>query len=170
MDWRSALYGMILFGIIAGLSAIASQEFGEADRNAAVAAAVEQHLSGWLGEKPLKELEPSQGLLKLCLESKVPLKIDRIAKAFSQTVVRPIPMTSCSSKTVEGDFGMFVAITRYYDSTGEQAGHLEIAKVTCPTTSRCLVDIDDFGVGMSYEVARRGSLWRTVRREMRWIV
>ena len=169
MDWRQALSIALIFGAVALLSGIASRKIGDPDTSGAVAAAVSEHYSSWIGVAGVKG-DSALPPLTLCLESKTPLNLEAVAGHLAHTIIRAIPIIACRSERVEGDFGMFASITRYYDFTGEEAAHLEIAKVACSNTTTCQVDIDDRGAGMTYELKRRGQEWQAVGRHTRWIV
>lgn len=170
MDKGAAIFGATLFAAIAGLSSVASIKTGNADTSGAVAQALKEHFRAWVGSEGLEKGNANLPEFTLCLESEVALDIDAIVSKLSETVIRPSPVGDCTSETVEGDFGMFSAMTTYYDSSGQQAAHVEIARVHCATSTSCLVDIDDFGAGMSYLMRRNGREWRMVEHRLRWIV
>ncbi|MDC8753501.1 hypothetical protein OIK40_02455 [Erythrobacter sp. sf7] len=108
--------------------------------------------------------------LTVCLETARQLDFPLLAKRLAPSFLRPVPAAGCTKRTVEGDFGMFTARTYWFDAQGTEAAHLKIAKVDCPTRSRCLVDIDWFGGGNRYEVERSGGSWSVTGYEMRWVV
>jgi hypothetical protein len=169
MDRGAMLFGATLSMVIAVLTSFASSKAGEPDANGAVAAAIRHYLTDFVGVDVIAGKD-SLGPLVLCIGSKVPLEMDAIERDFAGTIVRTIPVGSCTSETVEGDFGMFAALTRYYDATGREADHLEIVEVSCANTSMCVVDVDSFGSGDRYVVRREGRTWSVVRRSMRWVV
>ena len=172
MDARS----LVALGAITGLIAGAVWFSGEVDRIAvdepgAVSAAIIAHLDDYIDEDELKRPpEHTVGDLVLCLSAEIPLDVAAVEGALSGTLIRVVPANDCTSKTVEGDFGMFTAMTTWFDELGDEAGHLEITNVRCPSVTRCLVDIDSVGAGMTYEVRRSGEGWATTGESLRWIV
>ncbi|MBI1401856.1 MAG: hypothetical protein GC147_01400 [Porphyrobacter sp.] len=89
---------------------------------------------------------------------------------FIEVYADPAARKACTSKTVEGDFGMFSAMTYWFDETGQDAGMLEIEAVRCPTSRRCIVDINTVGSGMRYELEKTGDDWAVNKSDIRWIV
>jgi hypothetical protein len=172
MDVRS----LVALGAISGLIAGAVWFSGQVDRIAAdeagaVSVAIIAHLDDYIDEDKLKRPpEHMVGDLALCLSAEVPLDVAAVEGALSDTLIRVVAAKDCTSKTVEGDFGMFTAMTTWFDELGEEAEHLEIAYVHCPSVTRCLVDIDSVGVGMTYEMRRSGEGWATTADRVRWIV
>lgn len=169
MAREEAVFGAIMFATIAALTSLASVKIGAPDANGAVAAALTEHFGEWVGLEALQQ-KGSTPPLKLCLETEVPLQINAVAHDLSNTIIEPIPVARCTSERIEGDFGMFTAITKYYDETGEEAAHVIVVEVSCSTSKTCRVDIDDFGAGMSYEAQQQGSAWKVVERDPRWVV
>ena len=108
----------------------------------------------------------------LCIASNEPLDFALLADRLAGTFLRVVLVADCTSKTVKGDFGMFVSMTTWFDESGDQAGMgmIEIAAVHCPTARRCLVDIDLPIGGDRYEVERIGDRWSVTARRMRWVV
>lgn len=116
-----------------------------------------------------REAEAFKGA-SLCVTARVPLDFAVLAERLTGTFLLPVPAGNCSTKIVEGDFGMFSAMTTWFDESGREAGHLDIRRITCPTVTRCLVDIDMVGAGMSYTVERKGRGWSVWRYDLRWVV
>lgn len=170
MDRSAAIFGLAMFGITAALTSIASQKVGKPDVNSAVAAAIRGHMGQWMEPEVLYGGDPTLGPFTLCAESKIPLQIDAVAHELSETIIRPVPISDCTSETIAGDFGMFTALTSYYDSAGEEAAHLKVVGIACTSTRMCVVDIDDHGSGMRYEIERQGKEWAVKNQTMRWIV
>lgn len=170
LDLRTITVLSGLFAVIACLTAIASSPIGNPDQEAATAAAVRYHLREFLefnnlaaGDEKLKEIV-------ICVTSDVPLNISLVSQKLTDTIIRTVPATSCSSKTVEGSFGMFVSITNYFGPDGEAAGHLAVRRVSCATTRRCVIDIDERGSGSRFWVERSGQIWKVMDARLRWIV
>lgn len=105
----------------------------------------------------------------LCIASNEPIDFALLADRLSGTFLHPLPVAKCTSKTVEGDFGMVSAMTYWFDETGQDAGMLEIEAARCPTSRRCIVDINTVGSGMRYEVEKTGDDWAVNKSDMRWI-
>ncbi len=161
---------LVLMAGLGVLSSFASTKTGTPDREAAVAAALKGTLEEYLSEDEMMDRDPPLGFIAMCVENELDLSVDRIAAHLSQTIIRPIPVADCTSKTVEGDFGMFVALTTYYDQNGEEAGHFKVANADCATTSDCIVDLDWRGGGDRHIMKRHGSVWKTIRSRNRWVV
>jgi hypothetical protein len=170
MDRGAMLFGATLFIVLAALTSIASSKTGDPDTNGAVASALKHHLTELVGAATIEGKDASFGPLVLCVGSKVPLKMEAIERDFAGTVIEPVPANACTSEKIEGDFGMFTAITKYHDATGAEAAHLEVENVACSSTRTCIVDIDDFGSGDRYITRREGQVWSVVERRMRWVV
>ena len=170
MDRGALLSCATLFIALAALTSIASSKIGEPDTDGAVASALKHHLADFVGIQVIEGSEGSFGPLVLCVESKVPLEMAAIGRDLAGTVIEPVPAGTCTSETIEGNFGMFSSITKYYDATGAEAAHLEVVRVSCSSTRTCTVDVDDFGSGERYTVQRKGQVWSVVERRMRWVV
>ena len=170
MKLRRAPFSAAQFGGAACLALLASCRSVEADTEAAVAGAIKTSLEEWVGADVIGGAEASQGLITICLEHKDPLDVAAVAENLSGTIIRPIPVVDCSSETIEGNFGMFAAVTNYFAPDGTEAGHLEIAKVDCPTPTMCVVEIDSLGSGDSYRMERRAGHWKTTKQWNRWVV
>ena len=169
MDRSAVAFGATLFIILAVLTSFGSSKAGKPDVNGAVAVALRHHLTDFL-EVDIEGKDAFLGPLVLCIGSKVPLRMEALQGDLAEAIVQVVPDSSCSSETVEGDFGMFTTLTKYYDATGREAGHLEVADVSCSSTRTCVVDIDSFSSGERYIVRREGRTWSVVERRMRWVV
>lgn len=142
-----------------------------ADKEGAVAAAILASFGDYIDEAQLRHPSKQQvGDMVLCLDAEITLDMVAVQRALSRTIIRTIPARNCANKTVEGDFGMFTAMTTWFDENGEEAGHLLITNVRCPTGTRCLVDIDSVGAGMTYEARRSGTSWSVSGERLRWVV
>ena len=170
MAGREIIAIAIFFALIASASSVASQKFGTPDREAAVAAALKETLGEYFNSEVMHQADPPLGFAVMCVESKIDLDVSAIANNLSKTIIRPVPVDSCTSQTVEGDFGMFTALTTYYDDRGKEAGHFEVANVACKSTSECIVDLDFRGWGERFLVERKGATWEVLQRRNRWIV
>ena len=170
MDRGAMLFGAALFIVLAALSSIASSKIGDPDTNGAVASALKHYLTELVGPATVEGEDASFGPLVLCLGSTMPLEIEAIGRDLAGTIIQPVPANACTSETIEGDFGMFAAITKYHDATGAEAAHLEVVNVACSNTRTCIVDIDGFGSGDRYITRREGRVWSVVERKMRWVV
>lgn len=161
-----------LLGVVVGAVWLSSKvDGGSADEAGAVSAAILAQLGDIIPESDLKrQASEDIGVLALCLSSDAPLDVSELNQRFASTLVRAIPASRCTSKTIEGDFGMFTAVTTWFDESSQEAGHLEIAHVRCPSPRRCIVDIDSVGAGTSFEVVKRGSNWFVGKTDLRWIV
>jgi hypothetical protein len=172
MDGRSLTILAVLAGFVGSAVWLSSEvdQFA-ADEAGAVAAALVAGLGEFIDESELKS-PPADlvGDLSLCVDAKTEIDLAAVDRDLAGTLIRVIPAKRCTSKTVEGDFGMFTALTTWYDEKGEEAGHLEIEAVQCQSMRRCIVDIDSRGAGMRYEVERVGDGWSVTTRRMRWVV
>lgn len=164
------LFGATLFIALAALTSVASSKIGEPDVNGAVAAALKHQLTDLLGADAVGGKDAAVEPFALCVESVVSLDMDAIERDFSGTVIQPVPESACTSETIEGDFGMFSAITRYYDARGAEAAHRQVAGASCPDTRTCVVDIDSRGAGERFITRREGQAWSVVERRTRWVV
>ena len=169
-DAGSYLFGGALFAALLGMTAVSSQRVGAADGDAVVAAAVRQELSGLIGEEMIIGRGEITDPLYLCLSSEVPLEVGRVASELSATIIRPVPIRDCTSKTIHGNFGMFSAVTDYFAPNGDEAFHLTIAGVKCRALHECFVDIDAVGWGQRYSLERTGGDWRVTSVRNRWVV
>lgn len=170
MSVADATGGAALFAAIGFLSAAAAEPQGKPDIEAAIAVAIVAEFSDWVGFNWLDEVQKAGEEVPLCLSAKVSFNLEAVATHLSDTVVRSFASRDCTSETVEGDFGMFTALTSYYDPNGKDAAHLTIAAATCVSTTQCSIDIDSRGAGMRYMVERKGGKWEVVSQDMRWIV
>jgi hypothetical protein len=172
MDRGSLAALLAITAAVAGAVSFSGEIDGvAADKDGAVAVAILASLGDYIEEDQLRHPPEQQiGDLVLCLDTEISLDIVAIQRALSGTLIRVLPAKNCTSKTVEGDFGMFTAMTTWFDENGEEAGHLQIANVHCPTGTRCLVDIDSVGAGMTYEARRSGKSWSVTGESLRWIV
>jgi hypothetical protein len=169
MDRGAVIFGAALFVILCALTSIASSKIGEPDTNGAVAAAIRHDLTSVAGVDAIEGRDASFGSLVLCIGSAAPLDIAAIARELAGTIIKPVAADACTSETVEGDFGMFNAITNHYVA-GDEAAHLEVARVSCSDTSTCVVDIDRVGSGDRYVAQRKGQVWSVVSTIERWVV
>jgi hypothetical protein len=138
----------------------------------AAAAAIAAELDIYVEQpsSPVAGKAESAADLTVCIESAHQLDFPLLADRLAPSHLRPVPAAGCTNRTVEGDFGMFTAMTSWFDAQGTEAAHLKVAKVDCPTRSRCLVDIDWFGGGNRYTVESSGGSWSVTGYEMRWVV
>ncbi len=163
--------GFPLLGFLLLLLASCTIFDAEDSQTEAIAEALKAELEEIVEIVELKDDEAEQvGELVLCVESEQPLDVEALAQRFAGTILRLVPVSKCTSRTVEGDFGMFHSMTIYSDEAGKEAGHLKIAAVKCHRTDYCVVDIDGGGRGMRYEVEKDGDNWMIVKREMLWVV
>lgn len=164
------IFGGVLFIVLVGMTNVASQRVGSADRETVAAATVRHVLTEIIGEDTIQGRGEVTDPLYLCLSSEVDVDVKRIASELASTIIRPIPVKECASNRVEGDFGMFGAMTYYYAPNGEEAGHLTIAELKCATPSECMVDIDMVGWGERYSLKQTGGEWKVSDQRNRWIV
>lgn len=166
-------------GVLAGITALVAGTVWLAetlDRKTEItestAAAIRAEFSFFVDfvEDPAERKALSEKPVSLCIESNVALDFSLLEDRLATSFLRPVPVIGCKSRTVEGDFGMFVAMTDWFDETGEEAGQLKIKAVQCSTERRCIVDIDSIGSGMRYEVERSGGKWTVTGSENLWIV
>lgn len=172
MDGSSLATLTVLLGVVSGAVWLSSEVDGiAADGAGAVSAALVAELGEFIDESELKNPPADMvGDLSLCLDAKTEIDLADVDRDLAGTLIRVIPAKRCTSKTVEGDYGMFTALTTWYDESGKEAGHLEIEAVQCQSVRSCLVDIDSHGSGMRYEVERVGDRWSVTARRMRWVV
>nr|WP_298928357.1 hypothetical protein [uncultured Erythrobacter sp.] len=138
--------------------------------SAAVALAIELQFESFSGGT-LEDLRADDGSkTTLCLETKVDVDFEQLRTKFNATPILPINNVDCTLKTVEGDFGMFVAMTSFYDPNGKPALHYELIDVRCESAVLCEIDIDDFGYGETYKLARENGKWKLIEQIGRWIV
>lgn len=150
-----------------------SEEFDQKPAvSAAVAAAIKAEMAWYIDAAT--EHASSEGVTpevaNICLTTDRPLDFALLSNRLAGSFLDVVPVADCTSKTVEGDFGMFSAMTTWSDDSGKEAGHLSIQAVNCPIARRCIVDIDSTGAGMRYEVERVGDVWTVTRVDMRWVV
>jgi hypothetical protein len=171
-DLRSLLVLGAITGLIAGAVSLSSDvHVPGVDEPAAVAAALIEPFQDYVEEEQLRHPPAHQvGDLALCLKAESSLDVEAVSRALAGTLVRVIPAGRCTSKTVKGDFGMFTAMTYWFDESGGEAASLEVEAVRCLTRSRCIVDINSFAAGRRYEVEAAGGVWTVTRSALRWIV
>ncbi len=160
----------LFFGAIAGLTTISSKKIGEADKEAALAAAIETEYEWYLGDQFSSKNHDPSITETLCLESRVTFDLEALSRHLSNIIVRPIPFSSCRREIEEGDFGMFFAMFHHFGPGGERAEHLKVMKIRCPTTSSCEIDIDRFGGGTRHFIERQGQDWQVVETQGLWVV
>ena len=160
----------LFFAAIAGLTAISSEKIDEADREAALAAAIETEYEWYLGDQNFSKNHDSTITETLCLESQVTFDLEALSRHLSNTIVRPVHFSTCRREIEEGDFGMFFAKFHHFGPRGERAEHLKVMNIKCPTTSSCEIDIDRFGGGGRHFIDRRGQDWQVVKTQMLWVV
>lgn len=169
MDLKTAAIIAAFFGVIAYLASIASGVVGMPDKEAAVAAAVRDFLGSAMDETTTKKVGDLPKVL-ICLTPVQSLDAERIDRMLENTIIRVVPNNSCQSTTVQGDFGMFTALTTYVGSDGREAGHLSAPRIWCPNPNNCEVDIQTHASGYRFWVKRTGSEWIVVNRRMQWVV
>lgn len=167
MDRTELLFVSVLFLVLAGLTSLASSKVGVPDTDGAIAAAVERQLTDAIGADTLHAYP---GPLVLCVASTAPLNMAAMVRDLAETAIRPVPLEECTSETIEGDFGIFSALTTYYGPTGGEAAYLKVVSASCSTSSTCVVDIDTFGSGYRYRARRNGRVWTVVDKKRRWVV
>lgn len=158
MERDDYAFGAIFLLVVACLSAAANIKIGTIDRNGAVAAAIDASYAQVAGVTKLREIDSDGPPFSLCVESTVPLNIQRIAAEFNDTLIRPIPLAACSSKIGEG-FGMFSSVIRYFDASGNDAGHVRVEKIECESSTRCAVDLAFLSHSTRYMVRLIGGEW-----------
>lgn len=172
MAFKSLTVVAALVAGVLGAVWLSSQLDGiAADEAGAVSAALIAQFEEYAPANELKSPPPDKvGNVALCLLAKRPLDVAEVSRRLAGTLVRVIPAEDCTSKTVEGDFGMFTALTTWYDARGEEAANFEIDQVRCFSLRRCIVDIDGRGAGMRHEVVQTGRNWSVTKSDLRWIV
>ena len=138
----------------------------------AVAAAIRADLA-WYIEGATEQVAskgPAPEIVTICLQSDEPLDYALLADRLAGTFIRAVPVADCKSKTVEGDFGMFSAMTYWFDENGARADMRAVERVLCSTPRRCVVDINSLGAGNTYEVRRLHKGWKVTKTWQRWIV
>ena len=169
MERGDYVFGTIFLSLVLGLSYVSTKRIGAAEADAAVASAVRYSLVEMVGEEVINGAG-GLGPAPLCLTSATTLDFDVITRELDDTIIRPFPVSRCSSRTVEGDFGMFTSLTYHYTPDGEEAAHLEIANIDCPNSTNCVIDVDSHGWGERYWLKRLGHVWTVERSRTRWIV
>lgn len=171
MERNEIISVLVFLAALFGLSYLASHKSNSADREAATAVAIYNFIAEWIpGEEVLHGRKDYQGDLQVCTDGLNDLDLGKIAKGLEQTIIRPVSITACNSETVEGDFGMFTALTYYFAPDGEEAAYVKIDKIECPTMTRCIVDLDYHGGGVRYLIQKDGSGWEMAGGYMRWVV
>ncbi|MFU7528288.1 hypothetical protein [Qipengyuania sp. ASV99] len=172
MDARGLTMLAATSGLVAGAVWLSETLDRKPEVTESTAAAIRAELSFFVEfiEDPVEREALSDKPVPLCIGSSAPLDFDLLEDRLARSFLRPVPIIGCRRRTVEGDFGMFGAMTYWFDETGEEAGQLRIKAVNCPTVRRCIVDIDSVGAGMRYEVERTGDNWTVTGQETRWIV
>ncbi|MDP4539573.1 hypothetical protein Q9K01_08065 [Qipengyuania sp. DY56-A-20] len=158
------------FGAIAGLTAISSKKIGEADREAALAAAIKAEFHWVPGFSVYSKDHDPSTIDTLCLESREAYDLKSLSGHLSDTILRPVPVSLCRREIEEGDFGMFTAVFHHFGPRDESAAHLKVAQIECQTSSSCTIDIDGFGGGNRHFIERKGQDWQVVKSQMLWVV
>lgn len=167
-DFGQAMVLAIILLLVLGGVVISSTLDRRSSPMPAVAAAIDADLGYWI--EVAAESGDALTDWPICIEGIDRDQTARMALYLSSGIIRPVHASLCSSKTVEGDFGMFYAMTYWFDPSGLEAGWLKIAKIECGSARRCTVDIDAVGAGMRYEVVRENDVWSLMRQDMRWVV
>lgn len=175
MDAKSLVTLGTITSIVAGavwLSATLDRKPEATAVTEATAAAIKADIAEFIEfyEEPSERQAVGSEAAVICIASENPLDFAVLEERMAGTFLRLIPFDDCTSKTVEGDFGMFAAITYWYDKSGQEAGMLEIAVIHCPTARRCVVDIETPLRDDRYEVERSGSKWTVTKSEMLRVV
>lgn len=165
------LVGVTVFvAVLAGLSAIASQRIGNANSEAAVAAALTTSIRSFLGDDDGDSLINGHDPILLCVEAAASIDLIRLSAELSETSIVPIASMNCHREVEEGNFGMFTEIHHYFGPSGEEAGFVSIPTVSCETSSSCVIDLDWFASGDRYFVERHGQDWTVTASRNRWLV
>ena len=172
MDKASLIGLTAILGLVAGSVWLSDLLDHRPRATEAVAAAIKDEMAFFIEffDDPAEREAVDGEEASLCIASEEPLDFTLLAARLDGTLLRAVPIADCTSKTVEGDFGMFSGMTYWFDASGEEAGMLEIAATHCPTSRRCIVDINSRGRGDRYEVTRSGGKWSVTEREMRWVI
>ena len=172
MDARTLATLAATVGLIAGAVWLSATLDRKPQITEATAAAISADMAWFIEiyEDPAERKAVAGKPAPLCIAANEPLDFTLLAERLAGTFLRVIPVAACTSKTVEGDFGMFSAMTTWFDESGEEAGHITIKAVDCRSARRCVVDIDSLGAGMRYEVELEGGLWTVRKGDLRWIV
>lgn len=174
MSGRSGQFAILaaLVALVAGGVWLSEEVDRKPVVSEAVAAAIKADLA-WYIEAATDQAATGKvapEVANLCLASDQPLDYDLLAVRLAGSFLHVVPVADCTSKTVEGDFGMFSAMTTWFDGSGKEAGFLTVQAVHCQTARRCIVDTASIGAGMRYQVDRVGDVWAVTNSEMRWVV
>ena len=130
---------------------------------AAAAAAMKSHgnLPIWIEAyaDSAARIEDQLEYVPLCVDSAEPLDFDQLQNLFAETVILPVPIDTCRSKKVKSEDPMFAFFTHWFDQNKETALQLEVSKINCPSRSRCILDLDDWHVGIRYTVDEIDGVW-----------
>lgn len=171
MRGRDIVIAIAFFAMVIGLTVALSSPRLERDAAGAVAAAIAENIGEFVKVETLTGARRSEiGSETLCLNANGQVQVQDVARKLEATFLRIVPESQCSKRVVEGDFGMFVAMTYYYNENGIQSSHLKIAKIECSVAQKCSVDIDQFGSGVRYNCIKSGEDWKVISSDLRWIV
>ncbi|ANU07801.1 hypothetical protein [Paraurantiacibacter namhicola] len=165
-DIIAALLLMVFLGILTGF---ASQKTANPNTTGALAAAVQADTVDLLGESTFA-VDDTTMLLFLCIEHSVDIDYPKLHALLSRTILKPVPMSECSSKTVRTDFGMFTELTDFYGPDGSQAFDTKVTRIECPASNSCEVDLDHHYGGNTFVVSRTAGRWQVTDRRRRWVV
>ncbi|MEE4338526.1 hypothetical protein [Erythrobacter sp.] len=172
MDKTSVVGLTAITGFVAGGVWLSALLDNSPEPTEPVAAAIKADFSEYIPylKDPARRAEAGIDKAAICIQTEERLDYPILAERLADSFLHPIPASDCTSKTVEGDFGMFTALTYWFDKDGAEAGKIDIVAVRCPTPSRCFVDIDHRGGGNRYEAIRSGGRWVARWHKMRWVV
>ncbi|MBX7496291.1 hypothetical protein K3172_10540 [Qipengyuania sp. 6B39] len=170
MRWAEAAGLMAFLSALLALTAVSARPIGHPDTEGALAAALKREFEWFMKDDLYRRSDEPAEAITLCLGGESQFDIERLAMHLSDTVIRPVPYKSCRRVVEEGDFGMFTALYHYFGPDSEEASSLAVVAIKCPTTSSCVIDIDDFGGGYRHFVEQRGADWVVVETTTRWVV
>ncbi|MCL9998708.1 MAG: hypothetical protein NBV68_04965 [Erythrobacter sp.] len=152
MEARALATLLAITAAVAGAVRLTAPDVGDDLRAQATAAALEAQMA-WLFTDPEGRSHARDNTMPrvaLCVASEVPLDFAALAQALAGSGLRPVPSAQC-------------------DENGDVASALTVVGVRCPTSARCLVDIDGDLEGGSYEVRRSAGGWAVTANSIRWI-
>ncbi|WP_156139692.1 hypothetical protein [Sphingomonas sp. 35-24ZXX] len=171
MMWRNIVIATVFCAMVIGLTVALSSPRLERDAAGAVAAAIAENFGEFVKVAPLTGARRSEiDSETLCLNANGQVQVKDVARKLETTFLRVVPESFCKKKVVEGDFGMFTAMTYYYNEKEIKSAHLKIAKFECSLDRKCSVDIDKLGSGMRYNCIQSGKGWKVVSSDLRWVV
>ncbi len=101
-----------------------------------------------------------------CVDSQDPLDFDRLRSLLADTIIRPVTVETCDSVRVESNDAMFAYFVHWHDSRGARSALIHIPKISCPSATRCIVDIYVWEGRSKYTVEKVSGEWAAKEQEL----